>query len=179
MPLHGPHQGDNAACALAAAEAFFGRHLDARTVRDAFAVVEVPGRFEVVRRRPFVVLDGAHNAEGARAARATIEDDFAGRSPDILVVGFTGNRDAATMLRVLDASQSRLVLACKPPSPRGLDPAVVAATAAAMGVRAEVVPSAGEAARRALEEAGEDEFVLVTGSLHVVGEARAALRATG
>ncbi len=47
VPLHGPHQGDNAACALAAAEAFFGRRLDARTVTDAFAVVEVPGRFDV------------------------------------------------------------------------------------------------------------------------------------
>ena len=179
VPLHGPHQGDNAACALAAAEAFFGRGLDARVVRDAFAAVEVPGRFEVIQRRPLVVLDGAHNAEGARAARATIDDDFAGRSPDILVVGFTGNRDPTTMLGVLDASRSRLVIACKPPSPRGLDPAVVAAAAGAMGVRAEVVPSAAEAARRAVEEAGEDEFVLVTGSLHVVGEARAALRAPG
>jgi dihydrofolate synthase/folylpolyglutamate synthase len=179
VPLHGPHQGDNAACSLAAAEAFFGRRLDTRTVSDAFAMVEVPGRFEVVRRRPFVVLDGAHNPEGARAARATLDDDFAGRSPDILVVGFTGNRDPVAMLGALEASRSRLVIACKPPSPRGLDPEAVAAAAASLGVRAEVVPNAASAAARALEQADEDEFVLVTGSLHVVGEARAALRALG
>jgi folylpolyglutamate synthase/dihydropteroate synthase len=80
------------------------------------------------------------------------------------------------MLRALDASRSRVVIACKPPSLRGLDPSVVAVAAVSLGVRAEVVPNAGAAALRALEEAGEDEFVLVTGSLHVVGEARAALR---
>jgi dihydrofolate synthase/folylpolyglutamate synthase len=175
VPLHGPHQGDNAANALAAAEGFFGRRLDPRTVTDALAGVEVPGRFEVVRRRPLVVLDGAHNPEGARAARATLDDDFAGRSPDVLVVGFTGNRDPVDMLTALGASRSRLVIACKPPSPRGLDPAAVAAAASSLGVRAEVVPSAASAAVRALEEAGEDEFVLVTGSLHAVGEARAVL----
>ncbi len=175
VPLHGPHQGDNAACALAATEAFFGRPLDGRTVTDAFAAVVVPGRFEIVGRRPLVVLDGAHNPEGARAARLTLDDDFAGRSPDILVVGFTGNRDPGEMLRALDAARSRLVIACKPPSPRGLDPSLVAAAAASLGARAEVVPSAAAAAARALEEAGEDEFVLVTGSLHVVGEARSVL----
>jgi dihydrofolate synthase/folylpolyglutamate synthase len=175
VPLHGPHQGDNAACALAAAEAFFGRSLDVGTVTDAFAAVVVPGRFEIVSRRPLVVLDGAHNAEGALAVRATLDDDFAGRSPDVLVVGFTGNRDPVAMLDALGAARSRLVIACKPPSPRGLDPAAVAAAAAALGVRAEVVPSAAAAVARALEDAGEDEFVLVTGSLHVVGEARSVL----
>jgi len=178
VPLHGPHQADNAAGALAAAEAFFGRRLDARAVADAFAVVEVPGRFEVVRRRPLVVLDGAHNPEGARAVRATLDDDFAGRSPDVLVVGFTGQRDALAMLRALDASRSRLVIACKPPSPRGLDPAAVAAAGSSLGVRAEVVPSVASAVARATELVGDDDFVMVTGSLHVVGEARAALRAS-
>jgi dihydrofolate synthase/folylpolyglutamate synthase len=144
-------------------------------VTDAFAAVVVPGRFEIVSRRPLVVLDGAHNPEGALAARATLDDDFAGRSPDVLVVGFTGNRNPVAMLDALGAARSRLVIACKPPSPRGLDPAAVAAAATAMGVRAEVVPSATAAAARALGEAGEDEFVLVTGSLHVVGEARSVL----
>jgi dihydrofolate synthase/folylpolyglutamate synthase len=178
VPLHGPHQGDNAAGALAATEAFFRRPLDPSTVIAAFASVQVPGRFEVVRRHPFVVLDGAHNPEGARAARATLDDDFAGRSPDILVVGFTGNRDPVEMLTALEAARSRRVIACKPPSPRGLDPSVVAAAASSMGVRAEVVPNAGAAALRAMEEAGDDEFVLVTGSLHVVGEARTAIRSS-
>src|SRR3546814_2179283 len=61
--LHGPHQGDNAAVALAAVEAFFGRPVDPELVRQAFAAVENPGRFEVVSRDPLLILDGAHNGD--------------------------------------------------------------------------------------------------------------------
>ena len=175
VPLRGPHQGDNAACAVAATEAFFGRALDRDVVADAFHTVKVPGRFEVVRRRPLVVLDGAHNPDGARALRATLEDDLGGRKPDVIVAGFTGERDPGEMLAAMDAGRARLVVATKPPSPRGVDPATVAAAAEVLGVRAEVVPSVTGAVERALAVAAEDDFVLVTGSLHAVGEARTVL----
>ncbi len=72
LPLHGAHQAHNAAVALAAVEAFFGvgaqrvQPLDIDTVRRAFASVASPGRMEVVRRSPTVVLDAAHNPAGAR-----------------------------------------------------------------------------------------------------------------
>jgi len=175
LPLHGPHQGDNAACALAAAEAFFGRRLDDGVVNEAFAAVRVPGRFEVVRRHPLVVLDGAHNPAGAVALARTLDDDFGGRSPEVLVVGFTVGRDPAEMLTVLRADRSRLVLACRPPSPRGLDPAEVVGAASGLGVRAEAAPSVPAAIARAIEAVADDEFVLVTGSLYVVGDARTVL----
>ncbi|GAC1604842.1 MAG: folylpolyglutamate synthase/dihydrofolate synthase family protein [Acidimicrobiales bacterium] len=176
MPLHGPHQGDNAACAVAAAEAFFGRPLDADVVRTAMGKVTVPGRFEVMGRRPFVVLDGAHNPDGARALAATLDEDFAGRRPDVCVVGFTQGRDAAEMLAILRASESRLVVVCPPPTPRALPVTEVLAAAESLGVRAVAAPDVTSAVARALDETGEDEFVLVTGSLYVVGDARTALR---
>ena len=75
----------------------------------------------------------------------------------------------------MDAGRARLVVATKPPSPRGGDPATEAAAAEALGVRAEVVPSVTGAVERALAVAAEDDFVLVTGSLHAVGEARTVL----
>ena len=68
LPVHGAHQGDNAALALASVEAFFGAPTDEEVVTEAFAGLELPGRFEVVRREPTVVVDGAHNVDGARAA---------------------------------------------------------------------------------------------------------------
>ena len=76
VPLHGAHQADNAAIALAAAEAFFGRQLEEDVVREAFAAVRVPGRFEVVHREPTVVLDAAHNVDGAAACAATLAEEF-------------------------------------------------------------------------------------------------------
>ncbi len=77
LPLHGAHQAHNAAVALAAVEAFFGvgaqraEPLDIDTVQ-AFAAVSSPGRLEVVRRSPTVVLDAAHNPAGAEATAEAV-----------------------------------------------------------------------------------------------------------
>jgi dihydrofolate synthase/folylpolyglutamate synthase len=176
LPLNGAHQGDNAAVALAAAEAFFGRALGEDVVRDALAKVTVPGRFEVVRRNPLVVLDGAHNAAGAAVAAQTLADDFDVTGETILVVGVLAPRDVAALLDALDASQAHLVVACAPPSPRAVPAAEVARAAASLGVPAEIVPDVGQAVDRAVARAGEEDAVLVTGSLYVVGAARAHLR---
>jgi dihydrofolate synthase/folylpolyglutamate synthase len=176
IPVHGAHQGDNAACALAGAEAFFGRALEEAVVVEAFAGVSVPGRFEIVRRRPTVVLDGAHNPDGARALAQTLEEDFAGRAPEVLVVGFTTGRDPAEMLGILGADRARLVIACRPPHPRGMDPAEVVSAASAAGIEAVAATSVGAAVARAMESVSDEELILVTGSLYLVGDARRVLR---
>ena len=117
LPLHGAHQGDNAACAVAAVEAFFGAPVDEAVVETAFAAVRMPGRFEVMRRAPLVVLDGAHNVEGAGVARATLDEDFARGGELILVLGVLEPRDPADLLGALDADQAAMVIACTAPSP--------------------------------------------------------------
>jgi len=179
LPVHGAFQGDNAACAVAAAEAFFGSPLDAEVVTDALAGVRLPGRLEVVARSPLCVLDGAHNPAGARAAAAALGETFAGIRGRILVVGLLGGRDPLEMLVALEAAKCRLVLACPPPSPRALAPHVVAAAAAGLGVDTEVADSVPEAVALALSLAAADEMVIVTGSLYAVGAARAALVGDG
>jgi dihydrofolate synthase/folylpolyglutamate synthase len=121
------------------------------------------------------VLDGAHNPDGARALARTLEEDFAGRSPDVVVAGFTAGRDPAEMFAALGAGASRLVVTCRAPHPRGLPAEAVADAARAVGVAAEAAPSVGAAVSRAVQVAGESDFILVTGSLYVVGEARSAL----
>ncbi len=179
VPVHGAFQGDNAVTALAAAQMFFGAPLDAGVVADAFAGVRLPGRLEVVARSPLCVLDGAHNPAGARAAAAALAETFAGVAGRILVVGLLAGRDPAEMLQAMGAADCRLVVTCPPPSPRALAPESVAAAAQAMGVDTEVAESAPEAVALALSLARPDEMVLVTGSLYVVGAARAALVGDG
>jgi dihydrofolate synthase/folylpolyglutamate synthase len=180
LPVHGAHQGDNAAVALAAAEAFFGAPLHDDVVRDAFATVRLPGRLEVVGRHPLVVLDGAHNPAGAAAAAAAIDEAFGGVAGRVLVVGMLQGRDPDEMLAALRAEQARLVITCPPPSPRAIDGAEVAAAATRRGVVAEVASSVPEAVALALALAQPDELVVVAGSLYVVGAARAVLgRGTG
>ena len=175
LPLHGAHQGDNAALALAAAEAFFGARLDDDVVAEAFARTKVPGRFEVVRRDPLVVLDGAHNTEGAAAAAETLYEDFAVNGDVLIVVGTMAPRDPAAVLAALEVERAGLVVACAPSSPRAVPAEEVGAVAEALGARAVVEPDVVAAVDRALATAGPDDAVLITGSLYVVGAARTHL----
>ena len=176
LGLHGAHQGRNAACALAAAEAFFERPLADEVVRSTFAAATSPGRMEVVRQRPLVVLDGVKNPDGARAAAATLTEAFGDRKR-IVVFGQLRGRDTEQIARELELSEAALVIACEPDWPRAL-PAEDTATGvkAAGGQSIEVIRDVGSAVERALEVAEADDLVFVTGSLYVVGAARTALK---
>ena len=175
LGLHGAHQGDNAVLALTAAEAFFGAPLAADVVAEAFASVRVPGRLEILGRSPLVVLDGAHNPAGAKAAAAAVAETFGDVSGRILVVGMLRGRDPAEMLEALGAVGARTVVACPPPWPRAIPETEVAAAAQGLGVDAVAAGSVPEALARAMAIAEPSDLVLVTGSLYVVGAARSAL----
>ncbi|MBS1848286.1 MAG: bifunctional folylpolyglutamate synthase/dihydrofolate synthase [Actinobacteria bacterium] len=175
VPLHGPHQASNAAIALAAAEALLNRPLDADLVREAFASVRVPGRFEVLAHEPTVVIDGAHNPDGARAAAATLASDFTLTGSLVLVVGMLRGRDPVEMLEALGARDAGFLVACTPRSPRALPAAEVAAAADRLGIVAEAVPEVTDAVHRALALSTTEDLVLITGSLYVIGAARRAI----
>jgi dihydrofolate synthase / folylpolyglutamate synthase len=164
------------AIALAAVEAFFDRRLDDDLVREGFAAVTVPGRFEVVAREPTVVVEAAHNLEGAQACAKTLREEFTLHGSIVMVVGFLEGRDPAEMLEALGARDAGLVVACTPESPRAIPAPAVAAAADGLGIMCEAVSSVPEAVSRALGIAGHDDLVLVTGSLYIAGPARTYLR---
>jgi dihydrofolate synthase/folylpolyglutamate synthase len=194
VPLHGRHQADNAAGALVAVEAFLGAHegswgpgtdapaaerrlLDPDTVRAGFAAVTSPGRLEVVSRQPLVLLDGAHNPAGARAlATALLEEFVVDRR--ILVVACLADKDLRGILEGLAPATGQLIVTTNR-SPRAAPAERLRKEAEALGLRAEVAPDVASAARRAIDEAGETEAVVVTGSLYTVGEARELLLGDG
>ena len=173
LPVHGAYQGDNAAAALAAVEAFFGEPLHEDVVGSAFADVRLPGRMEVIGRHPLRIIDGAHNPAGAEAAAGTLAAEFGSVDSRVLVVGLLVGRDPVRMLEPY--VPVRLVVACPPPSPRAMAPEEGARAAESLGMVAVAEPSVEAAVRRGLREAGEDELLLVTGSLYVVGSARSLL----
>lgn len=176
LPMAGAHQGDNAAVALAAVEAFFGAPLSEEVVHEAFREVTVPGRMEVVARRPLVVLDGAHNAAGARVAGETLAEDFTGLPRIVVVMGCLRGRDPADMLQGLLDPRVARVVACPAPSARGMGAEEVVEAARSVGLEAVAAPSVREALEEAISLAGPEDLVLVTGSLYVVGAARSLLR---
>jgi dihydrofolate synthase / folylpolyglutamate synthase len=180
LSLHGAHQADNAAIALAAAEAFFGRPLEHEIVADVFASVRSPGRLEVVAHQPLVLLDGAHNVAGAHALTTALRDEFpAGLRT--LVIGLLREKDPAEMLEAFDVTSCAHLVCCRPPSQRALAPELVADAAIAAGVepeRVQVVDVVADAVRHAITLAGPAGQVIVSGSLYVVGAARSSLHPT-
>jgi dihydrofolate synthase/folylpolyglutamate synthase len=178
LPLHGAHQADNAAIALAAAESFVGGPLPFEVVADAFARVQSPGRLEVVRRQPLVLLDGAHNVAGAEALRRALDEEFS-EGARTLIVGMLREKDPREMLEALGVDEIEgLLVCCRPPSPRALETALIAKAASDLGVpdeRIEVVDRVEDAVGAALMATPPDGQIVITGSLYVVGAARSVL----
>ncbi|MER7044560.1 bifunctional tetrahydrofolate synthase/dihydrofolate synthase [Streptomyces jumonjinensis] len=186
LPLHGAYQAHNAAVALAAVEAFFGigaehaRTLDKDVIRTAFAGVSSPGRLEVVRSSPSVVLDAAHNPAGARATAEAVTEAF-GFSRLIGVVGTSAEKDVRGLLEAFEPVFAEIVVT-QNSSHRAMDVDALAAVAVEVfgDERVVVEPRLDEALEAAVTLAEEEaEYagagVLVTGSVITVGEARLLL----
>lgn len=185
LPLHGAHQAANAAAALAAVEAFLGGGdkgmLDVDLVREGFARTSSPGRLEVVRTSPTVLLDAAHNAHGMAATVAALSDAFA-FTHLVAVVACLADKDVLAMLELLEPAVAQVVVT-QNGSPRALPVGDLRDLATDVfgedRVQAEAALDDALSTAVALADA-ESEYggagVLVTGSVVTVGEARTLLR---
>ncbi|NGO68731.1 bifunctional tetrahydrofolate synthase/dihydrofolate synthase [Streptomyces boncukensis] len=186
LPVHGAHMAHNAAVALAAVEAFFGigqqqaRTLDLDVVREAFASVTSPGRLEVVRTSPTVVLDAAHNPGGAGATAEAVGEAF-GFSRLIGVFAPSADKDVRGVLEAFEPVLTEIVVT-RHQTIRAMDVDTLAALAVEIfgEDRVQVEPQLDSALEEAItlaEEEGEyaGAGVLVTGSVYTVGEARLLL----
>lgn len=182
LPLHGAHQAQNAALALAAVEAFVGggrQELDGEVVRAAFARVTSPGRLEVVRSSPTVLLDAAHNPAGAGALAAALSEAFA-FTRLVGVVAMLADKDVRGVLEALEPVLAEVVIT-QSDSPRALSADALAAVAVEVfgADRVEVAPRLDDAIEAAVSLAEEEGLggtgVLVTGSVVTVGAARRLL----
>jgi dihydrofolate synthase/folylpolyglutamate synthase len=189
LPLFGAHHAQNAAVALAAVEAFGdGAALDEQLVRDAFAEVTSPGRLEVVRRSPAIVLDAAHNPHGMAATVDALRDSFTFH-PLVGVVGVMADKDVEGILAELEPVLSEVVVTQAATS-RAMPADDLAEVARDLfgEHRVRVAPRLDDAIDQAVTLAetggalGESigaGGVLVTGSVVTVGEARRLLAAHG
>jgi len=181
LPLYGAHQAANAGQALAAVEAFLGlKALNPDVVREGFAQVHFPGRLELVRRSPAVVLDAAHNPHGAQAAAAAITEAFA-FAPLIGVVAVMGDKDARGILEVFEEIMNHVVVTQVVSTSRGMPAEVLGELAKEIfgPSRVSVVSRLDDAIDQAVALAEEDVVgsagVLITGSVVAIGEARTLL----
>ena len=191
LPLFGAHQAGNLACAIAAAEAFArtpdsgegGQALDLAIVRQAAATMSSPGRLEIIRRSPVVILDAAHNPGGMAASMAALTEAFT-FTELVAIIAVSADKDVAGILDELEPVATRLVVTANSSS-RSMDPAALAEVAEGV-----FGPDRVSVARR-LDDAIElgvtlaDEVdaadgpgsaaVLITGSVITAGDARVLL----
>ena len=170
VPLLGAHQSRNAAVAVAACEAFLGRSLEEDALKAGLNSVRSPGRMEVISKHPLLILDGAHNPDGASVLGPALLETF-GRRPSTFVIAILRDKDAEGIFRHLLPYADKLLVTTSS-SERSADPKRLAEIARGRGASVEVVDSIPAALEQALEGAGEDEMVVFTGSLEAVGKAR-------
>jgi len=189
VPLHGAHQAQNAAVAVAALEAFFGgeKELPFDVLQEGFAAVTSPGRLEVVRTAPTIIVDAAHNPDGIKASAAALQEAFT-FTKLVPVVGVLKEKDAEEILRELKESLGEVAeeyCFTQSNSPRAVPAAELAELAIDLGFgegNVHIAEKLDDALEWAVEraEANEDLSggVLVTGSITLVAEARILLGKT-
>ena len=182
LPLFGEHQAHNAAVAIIAVEEFLAgvTTLDVEIFRDGLAVVESPGRLQVLRRSPTIIGDVAHNPHGARALAEAVQDSFTFGAL-VGVVGVLANKDAAGILQELEQVLTEIVI-CAPSSRRAMPARQLAEIAVEIfgDDRVIVADSVSDAIDRAATLAEQQADyggagVLITGSVVLVGQAMQAL----
>jgi dihydrofolate synthase / folylpolyglutamate synthase len=187
LPLMGRHQAHNAVCALVAVEAFLGGShdqramLDIELVRAGFAGVTSPGRLEVVRSSPTVLLDAAHNPAGALAAAQALGEDF-DFTRLVGVISVMADKDARGILEPFERVLAEVVITeANTSRAMPVDELAAAAVEVFGSDRVEVssrLDDALDAAVRLAEEESDHlggAGVLVTGSIYTVAQARTLL----
>lgn len=177
LKLLGKHQLVNAATALAVVQLLRGQDIvipdDA--IRTGLASVEWHGRFEILAREPFIIVDGAHNADSAHQLLATLRDYFPTARLH-LIFGASNDKDIAGMFAELLPHAASLVLT-RSHNPRAAEPARLAQLTEPYHIETEIASDVSHALQVVRLRAEPDDVVCVTGSLFVVAEARESLLA--
>lgn len=171
-PMLGTHLVQNAATAVAAAEAIRakGFPLSEQAIIDGIAHVRVPGRLEVMGQKPLIVADGAHNGESAAALAVALKEYFQWRRC-FFIIGCNKDKDVRQMGFKL-AKMAELIVCTRFNNPRAMDPYQMIQEIGFLGPAAVAEETVGDALDTALSHATEEDLVCVTGSLYVVAEAR-------
>ena len=170
--LKGRHQQINAALAVATAEILqqSGAFLTKDMISQGVLHTIWPARMEIVSQNPLVMIDGAHNVDGAIALGQALDEYFPNKDI-IMVLGMLGDKERAKVVKEL-APRAKAVIITKPNNARAGDWQSMAQEALHFIPQVETIENIREAVQRAMDMAGTNDMVCITGSLYMVAEAR-------
>ena len=176
IPLLGSYQPENAAIAYATVRDLskMGLEIPKEAIAAGFRETVWPGRMQIVRSNPTVIVDGTHNAPGVPTLAASLRELFPGEKA-VFVLGILDDKDLGAFADALGPLAAHLVVA-KPETPRAYPPEAIARAFASHVRTPAIVPKVAEAVDRAISLAGPAGLVVVTGSIYTAGEALAHLQ---
>jgi len=170
LPLLGDYQLENAATAVAAVEVLAERGVvvSAESIASGLAQVQWPGRLQILKRQPWFIVDGAHNAYSAKRLAEALKQYF-DFDRMVLILGTSLDKDVAGIVAEL-APLTGTAIATRSKNPRALEPVRLVAEFSRWGITPEVTENVASAVDRALARAKPDDLICATGSLFVVSE---------
>ncbi len=174
ISLLGYHQVENAATAYAALQVFKNRALPIREqdIGEGFAQANWPGRFEVLQRKPPVIIDSAHNRDSALKLRLALDDYFPGEGV-VLIFGASEDKDLYGMFTELMPRVDQ-VIATQSYHPRAMEIDKIVESAHQFGKTVTIVPDVSEALEKGMQIAEGRMIVLAAGSIFVAAGVREA-----
>ncbi len=171
IPLLGVYQADNAAIAYAVVRELqaSGIAIAEDAVARGFADTSWPGRLQIVRTSPTVIVDSTHNGPGVPFLASSLRELFPAKR-FVFILGILDDKDLQAFADHLGAIAARLI-ATRPKTPRAFSPEEIARAFAGKGPEADIVPLVREAIDRAIAAARPEDVVVITGSIYTAGEA--------
>lgn len=165
IPLLGAHQLQNAAAAVGALEVL---GVPRKSIQSGLAKTNWPGRLQILRRRPLLVVDGAHNRDSASKLKEALKEYFH-FDHLILIIGTSADKDVSGIVEEL-APLANTVIVTRSRHPRATKPEILAGEFAKVGIKADVAQDVARAVAEAQGKAGKGDLICATGSLFLVAE---------
>lgn len=175
LPLYGKRQADNAALSLATSEVFLDGPISEEVIEDAFRNLSIPGRMEILSRRPVVLVDGAHNRDSAKHLAETVNEVFPA-TRRILILGILEPHSPEEIFNELKYISPDLVVVCNAPSARAVNARELEKIALSLGYEVEKSENPYEATLNALRVTTEEDLIVAAGSFYNISEIRRAVK---
>lgn len=168
------YQLKNASLAIAVVEELVAQGYDIpeEAVRRGIATMKFPGRFELLRKSPDVLIDGAHTAEGMRLLKSAFHSIYPGVRP-LMLLGLLSDKNYDKLVRII-APIAKEIVCVRPQGDRALDPEQLAAIVKDLDIPVETAPSIARGFDRLANRATTEDVILAAGSLYMIGPVRRA-----
>jgi dihydrofolate synthase/folylpolyglutamate synthase len=175
LGLAGEHQVMNASVAVRASEVVMEKYPGISCdVRKGLSLTTWPGRLEVIKEHPLMILDGAHNPQSAEVLARHIRKIRSRYQRVVLVLGIMGDKDREEIMKPLLRVADEIIFTA-PAYSRAASPESLAATAASLGYASKTARTVADALLLAEDLSAEGDLIVISGSFYTIGEAKEAL----